>query len=128
MDKKPFRDLLKYLRPSLTEKDIPHRMKIRKEIMKCAAIAEDRIRDRLGAISSKVSFTFDSWTSDAGDPYLSVTAHYILAPVDKPQEWSLKSEQLAFKHIEGNHSGANISKILVGTLDHYRLREKVRLP
>jgi hypothetical protein len=82
----------------------------------------------LGAISSKVSFTFDSWTSDAGDPYLSVTTHYILALVDKPQEWSLKSEQLTFKHIEGNHSGANISKILVGTLDRYRLREKVRLP
>jgi hypothetical protein len=128
VDKKPFRDLLRYLRPSLTEKDIPHRTKIRKEVLKRAATAEDRVRDRLAVIPSKVSFTFDSWTSDAGDPYLSVTGHYIFAPADKPQEWKLKAEQLAFKHIKGNHSGANISKILVNTLDRYKLRKKVEFP
>jgi hypothetical protein len=57
-----------------------------------------------------------------------MTGHYIFAPADKPQEWKLKAEQLAFKHIKGNHSGANISKILVNTLDCYKLHKKVDFP
>jgi len=69
--------------------------------------------------------TFDSWTSLTGDPFLSVTAHYIDAPADKPQEWALKTEQLAFTPIEGNHSGANIGKILIETIDNYGIRDKV---
>jgi hypothetical protein len=84
--KKPFQELLYYLHPSLTEKDIPHHTKIQKEILKCAATAEDWVHDWLAVIPSKISFTFDSWTSGAGNPYLSVTGHYIFAPADRPQE------------------------------------------
>jgi hypothetical protein len=77
-------------------------------------------------IPGKVSFTFDSWTSGSGDPYLSVTGHYITAPkVEFPHDWELKSEQLGFTPIEGNHSGANISGILVRVVDRYDIRHKV---
>jgi len=69
--------------------------------------------------------TFDSWTSLNGDPFLSVTAHYITAPADKPQQWELRSDQLAFTPIVGNHSGENIAKILVETIDEYDIRSKV---
>src|ERR1700722_7297906 len=62
---------------------------------------------------SKISMTFDTWTSLSGDPFLSVTAHYIDTPIDKPQQLVLKSDQLAFTPIVGNHSGANIGKILM---------------
>ena len=65
------------------------------------------------------------WTSDPGDPYLSVTAHYIDAPTDKPQEWELRMDQLAFKHVEGRHTGKNIAHVLIDTVDNYRLRGKV---
>jgi hypothetical protein len=76
-------------------------------------------------IPGKVSFTFDAWTSGPGDPFLSVTGHYINAPADKPQDWELKCEQLAFTPIEGNHSGANMANILVRTVDRYGIRNKV---
>jgi hypothetical protein len=69
--------------------------------------------------------TFDSWTSLTGDPFLSVTAHYIDSPADKPQEWELKMEQLAFKPIQGNHSGANVGSILIKVIGDYGIREKV---
>jgi hypothetical protein len=72
-----------------------------------------------------VSFTFDSWTSEAGDPYLSMTGHYISAPKAEPHEWVMKSEQLAFTHIEGNHSGSNIGNILVDIIDCYNICQKV---
>jgi len=38
----------------------------------------------------------------------------------------LKTEQLAFKPIQGNHSGANIGGILMDVIDSYGIREKVR--
>lgn len=69
--------------------------------------------------------TFDAWTSEPGDPFLSVTGHYIDAPPDKPHEWVLKTDQLAFSPIEGNHSGSNMANILMRTVDRYGIRDKV---
>jgi hypothetical protein len=125
VDKGPFRRLLQYLRPSLSENDIPHCTKTRQEILDRARLVVERIKDKLAHVDSKISMTFDSWTSLIGDPFLSVTAHYIDAPVDKPQEWELKTEQLAFKYIEGNHSGANIGRILIEVIDEYGIRKQV---
>jgi len=78
-------------------------------------------------LPGKVSFTFDTWTSEAGNPYLSMTRHYIFASKKSPQEWELKSEQLGFKHIEGNHSRANLGGILVQIIDRYGLHLKVSM-
>ena len=125
VDKGAFRRLLMFTRPSLLEKDIPHRTKIHEEILLRARCAEVRVCKALANVKGKVSFTFDTWTSDAQDPYLSVTGHYITAPADRPQEWELKSEQLAFTHFEGNHSGANMAKVIIRTVDRYDLRTKV---
>jgi hypothetical protein len=71
--------------------------------------------------------TFDSWTSEPGDPFLSVTTHYIDSPADKPQEWELKMEQLAFRLIKGNYSGANIGSILIEVIDKYDIHKKVSI-
>jgi hypothetical protein len=69
--------------------------------------------------------TFDSWTSLAGDPFLFITAHYIDAADDNPQKWELKTEQLTFTPIRGDHSGANIASILVNTIERFGIRAKV---
>jgi hypothetical protein len=114
-----------FTRPSLSEKDIPHRSKIQKEILRRAEVAEGKVREALSKIQGKVSFTFDTWTSEAQDPYLSVTGHYISAPEGHPKEWELKSVQLAFTHFEGNHSGANMADVLMRTVDRYALHKKV---
>lgn len=125
VDKGAFRRLLMFTRPSLSEKDIPHRSKIQKEILRRAEVAEGKVREALSKIQGKVSFTFDTWTSEAQDPYLSVTGHYISAPEGHPKEWELKSVQLAFTHFEGNHSGANMADVLMRTVDRYALHKKV---
>lgn len=83
--------------------------------------------ENLKDLPGKVSFTFDTWTSEAGDPYFSMTGHYISAPKVSPQEWELKSEQLGFKHIEGNHSRANFGGVLVQIIDRYGLCQKVSM-
>ncbi|KAG2740806.1 hypothetical protein CY34DRAFT_27435, partial [Suillus luteus UH-Slu-Lm8-n1] len=65
--------LLTYVRPTLSDKDIPHRKTLREEILKKAKATEVRVKEILKDIPGKVSFTFDAWTSDPGDPFLSVT-------------------------------------------------------
>jgi hypothetical protein len=73
----------------------------------------------------QISFTFDTWTSETRDLYLSVTGHYISAPKERPQDWELKSKQLVFAPFEGNHSGANMANVLIRTVKHYGIHNKV---
>ncbi len=42
-------------------------------------------------IPGQISCTFDTWTLESLDPYLSITTHYIDAPKEQPHDWVLKS-------------------------------------
>ncbi|KAF5319881.1 hypothetical protein D9758_017850 [Tetrapyrgos nigripes] len=109
VSKPSFRQLLQFCRPSLKDKDLISPTELCREIIK-----------RAGAdVPSKVSFTFDLWTSDPSDPYLSATCHYIWAPKDQPTEWELKCENLAFAPFLGHHSGANQAAVLLETFKKY---------
>lgn len=113
-----FCHLIKFCQPSLMEKDIPHCDTICKEILWHVNVAE-------GRIPSKILFMFDTWTSAPGDPYLSLMAHYIDAPVNSLSSWKLKMEQLIFQQIKGRHTGKNMANILSCTLNWYQLCSKV---
>ncbi|KAF8270572.1 hypothetical protein EI94DRAFT_1798065 [Lactarius quietus] len=91
VDRSSFHQLLKFCRPLLLEQDIPHRHALHVEILRHAEIAKCRVRDNLKKVPSKISFTFDAWTSTPGDPYRSLTSHIIDAPADHPNAWELKS-------------------------------------
>ncbi|KAF8810717.1 hypothetical protein BYT27DRAFT_7013141, partial [Phlegmacium glaucopus] len=65
--------LLTYLWPSLADKDIPHRTKLRAVILSRAKKVEEQLCEVSKLIPGKVFFTFNSWTSESGNPYLSVT-------------------------------------------------------
>lgn len=129
------------MRPGLSDNDIPHRKKVRNEILQRAKLVESCIKEQLQVsevpsiayflnahsvqrIEGCVSFTFDTWTSEAQDPYLSVTGHYI--STSHAQKWELHMEQLAFTPVEGSHSGANIAKIITRVIDRYDIRNKVK--
>ena len=125
MDCSSFRQLLKVCRPSLLEQDIPQWHALCGEILWRAEIAEGRVRDNLKRVPLKISFTFDAWTSAPGDPYLSLTCHFIDAPADRPNVWVLKTDQLIFEEIQGRHTGKNMADILSHALDRYNLCSKV---
>jgi hypothetical protein len=126
----------------LTNADIPHWTTLRKEILARAEIVKERVKEELKVcpfkkipnmspnnchknIQGTVSFTFDTWTSKTGDPFLSITGHYIAVLPDRPDAWELKTQQLAFAPFEGHHSGSNMSNVIIRTLDRYSIREKV---
>ncbi|KIK36415.1 hypothetical protein CY34DRAFT_29742, partial [Suillus luteus UH-Slu-Lm8-n1] len=66
--------LLQYLRPSLSNQDIPHHTKTWDEILERAKLAVERVKEKLKHVDSKISMMFDSWTSLPGHPFLSITA------------------------------------------------------
>jgi hypothetical protein len=147
LDKPAFRQLLHYLRPTLSRKDIPHRTRIRQETLARAVEAESKVKETLQVCSSRletclkhevltcykrvkgeISFTFDTWTSEGSThSYISVTAHYIDSPDDQPDQWVLKEDQLAFAPLEGHHTGANIASILASILKWYGICKKVHI-
>ena len=47
VDKGPFRRLLTYVRPSLSDKDIPHRQTLRNEIISKANLSEAHLNELL---------------------------------------------------------------------------------
>ena len=57
IDKDVFRRLVFYIRPSLQEGDIPHRTKLRKEILDRAKIVQERIHVKL-QVSGYLKFCF----------------------------------------------------------------------
>jgi len=55
----------------------------------------------------------DGWSSLARDPYLGVTVHWVHSTLETPTEWSLRTLLLAFREVKGNHSGDNLTKIIM---------------
>ena len=60
IDKPAFRNLLLYARPSLQNSDIPHRTKLRKEILARAKAVEERVRVKLQV---RLLTLFNHWNS-----------------------------------------------------------------
>ncbi|KAF8240582.1 hypothetical protein L208DRAFT_1013498, partial [Tricholoma matsutake] len=78
--------VLTYLRPSLSDKDIPHRQTLCNKIINKASLSKAQLKELLKVRPSAsfkrlniqsdarmVLFTYDAWTSQVGDPYLSIT-------------------------------------------------------
>ncbi|KAG2098564.1 hypothetical protein BD769DRAFT_1394397 [Suillus cothurnatus] len=89
VDKPAFHRLLSYVCPALVEGDIPHHTKLTESIKAHTLTVVDVICEHLAKVDSQVSMTFDSWTSMIGDPFFSITGHYIWSLDDKPQQWEL---------------------------------------
>jgi len=53
---------------------------------------------------SSVSLTFDIWSGNAKEDYISVVAYYVSA------DWELQKKIVGFRLIEVSHSGENIAK------------------
>ena len=67
---------------------------------------------------------FDAWTSGANDPYLSVTAHYIVLPKSQANNWKLRSKVLRYMGIDGNYSRANTAAVILWFVDRYGIHHK----
>ena len=142
-----FRQLLMFQRPTAKESDIPHRTSVANAVHAKSHKVRLLMKDLFAAsilyyflaftlrrlhvlhqsIPGQVSATLDGWSSLARDPYLGVTVHWVHNPVESPTEWSLRTMLLAFREVKGNHSGANLCKVVMEIINEAGLTSKVRV-
>ncbi|PPQ97649.1 hypothetical protein CVT26_002438 [Gymnopilus dilepis] len=105
------RALFLMLREDLKNTDIPHRTSVREHIMATWEKHLETLQAEMGAALGKISFTADVWSDPNLVPYMAVTGHWIQVKTIHLSEGplhilSLRSELIAFHHLEGRHSGA----------------------
>ena len=141
LDRPTFWQLLNYLCSTLPNGDIPHCTKIHNKVLAHAVQAKSKVKAALQMCSmfachvkywlfhkdvkGEISFTFNTWTSEGSNNYLSITAHYVDSPKDQLDQWVLREHQLTFALLEGHHTGENIALILADVLKQYDICGKV---
>lgn len=76
-------------------------------------------------IQCLISLTFNVETPKALNTYIYISAHYIYASNDKPDEWSLKTNLLGTVRIEDYGRGENATTLAMRIVDQYGIRDKV---
>jgi hypothetical protein len=84
-----------------------------------AATAEE-----LKRAEGRISFTNDLWSDPGLDSYLAVTGHYLVRDqVTRKLIW--RSGLLAFRYIEGSHSGINLAQNFIKIVEELGVLHKV---
>lgn len=71
------------------------------------------------ALESRISITLDMWKSAGNDDYMAITGHYI------DDKWSLQSLLLDFVHIESSHTGENMARAFMDSMNEMQISSKV---
>ncbi|KAF5332789.1 hypothetical protein D9611_005171 [Ephemerocybe angulata] len=117
------RDLLLYLNATLEESDLPHRTKVAQLVTESFAREYKNMVNDISNSLGRVAFTSDIWSRNNLQSYMAITAHYlVMSPAGNLE---LKSRLVAFRHIEGSHTGENIGKVFVRVLEEIRCLHKI---
>jgi hypothetical protein len=76
-------------------------------------------KEKLYTFKSKYSITCDVWTSKNHLSFCGMTIHYI------DDEWKIHENLLAFKYLEGDHDGLNLSTALIEVLEDYGIADRL---
>jgi hypothetical protein len=82
--------LLNYLCPSMVPHDIPSHTTVTDELYSKSICIKGLLSAQFKTLDSRVSFMFNTGTSYAFHPYLTVTGHWINA------NWNLHEQVLTF--------------------------------
>jgi hypothetical protein len=76
---------------------------------------KQRLKDDICSSKSKVSISFDMWTSPNFMSYIAVHGHFIDSSGRRRQDL------LAFRRVEGSHTAENIKEVVVFILREYQI-------
>jgi len=124
-----FWELLLYLGDGkLTDKDIPHCTKITTLILDTYKKEMEQTKEEMKRAEGRISFTTDLWSDPNLDSYMAITAHYM---VHIPKGGQIKPQLdyccglVAFRFVEGSHTGVNLAINFFTVLDEYGITNKV---
>jgi hypothetical protein len=69
--------------------------------------------------ASSVSLTYDIWSGNAKEDYISVIAHYVSA------DWELQKKVVGLRLIDVSHSGENIADRIASVVEEFGLIDNV---
>jgi hypothetical protein len=75
--------------------------------------------DQLQSSVSAVALTFDIWSGNAKEDYISVVAHFVNA------DWLLEKRVIGMRLIDVSHSGPNIAERVQTVIEEFKLTNKV---
>ncbi|OQD95763.1 hypothetical protein PENVUL_c105G07924 [Penicillium vulpinum] len=84
-----------------------------------------RVKERQDSIlkllpaDAKISIALDCWTSPFGQAFMAITGYFV------DIDWSYREVLLGFKPLEGTHTGANLSGVLLEILTDHNIQDRV---
>lgn len=113
-----FRALLEIARLAPCFPEIPTATTVRRHLQE---IVEERQYTLLQKLpnSAKLSITLDCWTSPFRQAFIAITGYFI------DQEWNYRELLLSFEPLQGSHTGAYLSTVLLNLLKKHRITERV---
>ncbi|KAL1746119.1 ribonuclease H-like domain-containing protein [Schizophyllum fasciatum] len=118
-----FRDLLLFLSAELEDEDIPHRTLLTELIAERFKIEKARMEEDLQSAAGRVSYTADVWSRANMQPFLAVTAHYIV----RTEKGRLEERHrlVAFRHLPGTHDGRHLAEVFLAILDELDMLKRI---
>ncbi|KAJ5355238.1 uncharacterized protein N7496_000165 [Penicillium cataractarum] len=113
-----FRALLEMARLAPCFPEIPTATTVRRHLQE---IVEERQYTLLQKLpnSAKLSIALDCWTSPFRQAFMAITGYFI------DQEWNYRELLLGFEPLQGSHTGAYLSTVLLDLLEKHRITERV---
>jgi len=118
VERQAFRDMVASIRPEAVEV-LQSANTIRADCMRRFEAARQNIKYLFAKSKSKIHISADLWTSPNNYALLGVVAHWW------DEQDMLRSALIALPKLYGAHTGANIGKAIIDTLDLYEITEKV---
>jgi hypothetical protein len=113
LENRYFRELLHYFNGRLSS-FLPSAAKtVRKWLLEEYQELKQVLKDDVLNSRSKVSISFDLWTSPAYHAFIAICAHFI------DNNGKRRHELLALRRVEGSHSAYNLKDLVVGVLREY---------
>ncbi|KDN41816.1 hypothetical protein RSAG8_07187, partial [Rhizoctonia solani AG-8 WAC10335] len=120
VEKEEFRELLIYCgQGRIRDQDIPHRDKLTAAAWAMYLLEKGKIDNEMKSAQGAISLTSDLWTDTNRRSFMAVTAHYI------NNSGSLVDQLIAFRKINGHHTGANVGHALFEVLQESGITDKI---
>lgn len=120
MSERPeFRELLMFLNPEAENALPANHETVRNWTMEAFHVEKRRVQQAVHGAISKVHFTVDLWTSTNSLALLGIIAHYFA------EDGQLQESVLALRELEGRHTGANQSQLILKVIDEFGIASKV---
>lgn len=97
---------------------IPSRKMTKDRLMKLASTVLGQFLEGFTR-PAKISLAIDCWTSPNGKSFMGILGYYIT------KDWKYEEFTLGFPHVDGQHSGDNLSDIILKCLKENNLQNSV---